>query len=64
MHNGVYHTLEEVVDHYIRGGDVKDNLSPNIVPLHLNADARADLIAFMKTLTGARIPVEIPELPQ
>src|SRR2546421_2826909 len=27
MHNGVYHTLEEVVEHYVRGGDAKDNLS-------------------------------------
>jgi len=30
MHNGIYTTLEEVVDHYDRGGDVKDNLDPNM----------------------------------
>ena len=64
MHNGIYHTLEEVVDHYVRGGDKKDNLSPNIVPLTLSATQKADLIAFMKTLTGKRIVVEIPDLPQ
>ena len=33
MHNGVYQTLDEVVEHYDRGGDVKTNLSPNIQPL-------------------------------
>ena len=64
MHNGVYHTLEEVVEHYVRGGDDKDNLSPNIVPLDLSAPEKGDLVAFMKTLTGARIAVEVPQLPQ
>jgi cytochrome c peroxidase len=64
MHNGVYHTLEEVVEHYVRGGDDKDNLSPNIAPLDLSAAEKGDLVAFMKTLTGVRIAVEMPQLPQ
>lgn len=64
MHNGLYATLEEVIEHYDRGGDVKDNLSQNIVPLALTAAEKADLVALMKSLTGAHSPVQIPQLPQ
>lgn len=63
MHNGIYRTLEEVVDHYDRGGDVKDNLSPNIQPLGLTAEEKHDLVAFMKSLTGQPMVVEVPHLP-
>ena len=63
MRNGIYRTLEEVVDHYDRGGDVKENLSPNIKPLNLSAQQKADLVAFMKSLTGAPMQVAIPQLP-
>lgn len=64
MHNGAYRTLDEVVDHYDRGGDTKDNLDHNMKPLGLNAQEKADLVAFMKTLTGAPINLTIPQLPQ
>lgn len=64
MHNGAYKTLEEVVDHYDRGGDVKDNLDPNIEPLHLSKQEKTDLVAFMKALTGTQLVVTIPQLPQ
>jgi len=64
MHNGMYRTLEEVVDHYDRGGDAKDNLSPNIQPLGLSPQEKADLVAFMKTLTGAPMVVTLPSLPR
>jgi cytochrome c peroxidase len=63
MHNGIYQTLEEVVDHYDRGGDVKTNLSPNIQPLGLTPQEKQDLVAFMRTLTGTPIRVEIPQVP-
>lgn len=63
MHNGIYKTLEEVVEHYDRGGDVKDNLSPEIKPLELTAQEKADLVAFMKALTGKPVNVAIPRLP-
>jgi cytochrome c peroxidase len=63
MHNGIYRTLDEVVDHYDRGGDVKDNLSPNMKPLGLSAGEKADLVAFMKSLTGPPLHVEVPALP-
>jgi cytochrome c peroxidase len=63
MHNGAYATLEEVVDHYDRGGDVRDNLSPDIKPLRLSAAEKQDLVAFMKSLTGAPMKVTVPRLP-
>lgn len=63
MHNGAYRTLEEVVDHYDRGGDAKDNLDPNIKPLNLSAQEKTDLVAFLKTLTGKHTAVAVPKLP-
>ncbi|WP_109019971.1 cytochrome-c peroxidase [Leptospira kobayashii] len=64
MHNGMYNSLEEVVEHYDRGGDNKENLSPNISPLGLSEEEKKDLVAFMKTLTGDPITILVPRLPQ
>ncbi|TGN08568.1 cytochrome-c peroxidase [Leptospira ilyithenensis] len=64
MHNGMYNNLEEIVEHYDRGGDNKENLSPNISPLGLSEEEKKDLVAFMKTLTGDPITVLVPRLPQ
>jgi cytochrome c peroxidase len=63
MHNGLYRTLEEVVDHYDRGGDTTENLDPEMKPLSLSAQEKADLVAFMKSLTGTSVPVTVPQLP-
>ncbi|PQA58386.1 cytochrome c peroxidase [Siphonobacter curvatus] len=56
MHNGVFQTLEEVVEFYDRGGGLgiglnvpNQTLSPE--PLHLSVHEKSDLVAFMKTLT-------------
>ena len=59
MHDGSMKTLEEVVDFYFQGGRKSPYLSgvvphagvPNI-PVEKRAQARADLVAFMKALTG------------
>ena len=56
MHNGVYSTLEEVVDFYDVGGGIGLGLDvPNqTLPedsLHLSAEEKEALIAFMKTLS-------------
>lgn len=56
MHNGVFKTLEEVVDFYDRGGGVGMGLDvPNqTLPadrLNLTAAEKKDLIAFMRSLT-------------
>jgi cytochrome c peroxidase len=56
MHNGVYRTLEEVVDFYDRGGGAgigielpNQTLSPE--PLHLSRKEKRELVAFMRALT-------------
>jgi cytochrome c peroxidase len=64
MRNGTYGTLSEVVEHYNRGGDVKDNLDINMVPLDLSAAEVADVVAFMESLTGAPRVVNVPVLPR
>jgi cytochrome c peroxidase len=63
MHNGIYSTLEEVVEHYDRGGDDRENLSPEMKPLKLSTQEKADLVAFMKSLTGKQMAVTLPQLP-
>lgn len=63
MHDGRYATLEEVIDHYDRGGDVKENSSPNMKVLSLSVDEKRDLIEFLLTLTGEAMNVMVPRLP-
>lgn len=55
MHNGVYTTLEEVMEFYDRGGGAgigieleHQTLPPD--PLHLTEKEKQDIIAFLKTL--------------
>ena len=48
MHNGIEATLEDVIAFYDRGGDVKENLSPFITPLRLNAQEKKDLVEFLQ----------------
>ena len=60
MHDGSLKTLEEVIDHYNRGGAGSDKekinpyISGGIRPLNLTDDEKAALVAFMKTLTGRK----------
>lgn len=63
MHNGAYQTLEEVIDHYVRGGDVKENLDANMKPLNLTEQDKRDLLEFMRSLTSAPQMVVVPNLP-
>jgi cytochrome c peroxidase len=64
MHNGAYRTLEEVVEHYDRGGDNKENLDPNITPLRLTSSEKRDLVQFLTTLTGREAATVLPRLPR
>jgi cytochrome c peroxidase len=64
MHNGEYSTLGEVIDHYDRGGDNKDNLDPSINPLGLSKQEKSDLVEFLKTLSGKQVAIQVPRLPQ
>jgi cytochrome c peroxidase len=61
MHNGVFKTLEEVVDFYNDGGGQGLNIAPTnqtlpFEKLNLTKKEKKDLIFFMKTLTDT-IPV-------
>ena len=63
MHDGSQKTLEEVVDHYDKGGNANPALDKDMKPLHLTAREKKDLVAFMKALTGEVVKVALPELP-
>lgn len=51
MHDGSMATLEEVVDFFDSGGQAHPNKSPLVQPLGLSNQEKADLIAFLKSLT-------------
>ncbi|WP_447978527.1 cytochrome-c peroxidase [Candidatus Nitrospira bockiana] len=63
MHDGVFKTLEEVIAFKDKGGGPNPHLSPLMKPLGLSEQEKADLVAFLKALTGAPIKVLPPKLP-
>ena len=63
MHNGVYATLAQVIEHYNRGGDIKENIDPNISALDLSETEKSDLLSFLNSLTGRPRLTTIPQLP-
>jgi len=63
MHDGSLKTLEEVVEHYDKGGTPNPGLDKDMTKLNLTATEKADLVAFMKALTGEMAKVELPALP-
>jgi cytochrome c peroxidase len=64
MHDGSLPTLEAVIDHYNIGGIARPSRSELIGPLGLTEEEKADLIAFLQTLTSKPQPVELPTLPR
>jgi cytochrome c peroxidase len=64
MHDGSQKTLEEVVAWYNKGGHPNAWLSEKIKPLNLTDQEQADLVAFMKALTGPLPTVEQGRLPE
>lgn len=66
MHNGMIETLEDVVEFYNQGGgenQFTETKSELIKPLVLDDAEKADLVAFLESLSGERIVMEEPELP-
>ncbi|MGL5888524.1 MAG: cytochrome-c peroxidase, partial [Bacteroidia bacterium] len=66
MHNGIYKTLEEVIDFYNKGGGTGLNIAPEnqtLPPdkLELTATEKAAIIAFLKTLTDTSVKITAPE---
>ncbi|MCB2102218.1 MAG: methylamine utilization protein MauG [Rhodobacterales bacterium] len=55
MHDGSLRTLEAVIDFYDRGGFPSPNRDPVLQPLHLTDGEKADLLAFLRSLTGDNI---------
>ncbi|MEL6311388.1 MAG: cytochrome c peroxidase [Pseudomonadota bacterium] len=52
MHNGVFETLDEVVEFYDAGGGDDPLKDPRLKPLGLVPSEKADLIAFLESLSG------------
>jgi cytochrome c peroxidase len=51
MHDGSLASLEQVIDHYARGGHKTAQRDPHVRPLVLAPTERADLIDFLQSLT-------------
>jgi len=64
MHDGAFKTLEEVVDFLNVGGGANPSLSTLVKPLNLTSEEKADLVVFLKALTGEPIPFQFPKLPK
>tara|TARA_R110002095_G_scaffold39808_1_gene36651 strand:- start:594 stop:1859 length:1266 start_codon:yes stop_codon:yes gene_type:complete len=64
MHDGSLNTLEEVVEHYNKGGIPNPYLSDKVKKLNLSDQDKQDLVAFMKACSGPFTKVETGRLPQ
>lgn len=63
MHNGVFSTLEEVIEFYAKGGgraDGNDNVDSLVRPFELTDQEKSDLIAFLYSLTDESALPDIP----
>ncbi len=71
MHNGVFYTLEEVIDFYDSGGIDEEgrttlfpeNKSSLIKPLGLSDEEKEDLLAFLEAFSGEEILMDKPPQP-
>jgi cytochrome c peroxidase len=52
MHDGSLKTLKDVVDFYVGGGNSNPYLDKEIKAINLSGQDRADLVEFLKSLTG------------
>lgn len=55
MHDGSIKTLEEVIEYYDKGGYKNAFLDTKIFPLHLTPQEKADLLAFLQSLTSQSV---------
>lgn len=65
MHNGLFGTLDEVIEFYNAGGGPAPGKSPLLRPLGLTAQERQDLRAFLESLSSEEAPhvMKAPDLP-
>jgi cytochrome c peroxidase len=64
MHDGSLATLDAVVEHYDHGGVDRASRSDLMKPLGLTAQEKADIVAFLRTLTSDLSPTSVPVLPR
>jgi len=64
MHDGSLATLEDVIEHYDHGGVDRPSRSDLMRPLDLTSQEKADLVAFLKTLSSDLTPTSVPVLPR
>jgi len=64
MHNGVFKSLEEVLEFYNKGGGETPHKSERMKPLNLTDNEKKDLLTFLKALNGELPKVTPPTLPQ
>ena len=63
MHDGSLQTLAEVVDHYDNGFVHRASLSDEMKPLGLSGQDKADIVAFLESLSSVDDPMDVPVLP-
>lgn len=64
MHDGSVPTLAAVIEHYDTGFVRRPSLDTQMKPLGLTGGEKADLLAFLDTLTSVDPTSVVPELPQ
>lgn len=64
MHNGVFQSLEEVIDFYDGGGGAVAGKSPRLQALGLTAQEKSNLLDFLFALTGELPTMAPPDLPR
>jgi cytochrome c peroxidase len=62
-HAGQFADLEAIVAFYESGGIARPSKSPLMKPLRLAPEERADLIAFLRSLTAEQTRTALPNLP-
>ncbi len=64
MHNGVFETIDEVIEFFNKGGGNDPNKTPLLKPLHLTDEEKRALESFLReALTGDLVIVKMPEVP-
>ena len=64
MHDGSLPTLASVIDHYDSGFVTRPSLDTQMRRLGLTPEEKADLLAFLNSLTSLDPPTLVPVLPQ
>lgn len=64
MHDGSLRTLEEVVEHYAKGGTPNPWLSDKITKIDLSPQEKNDLVEFMRACTGSFPDITSGRLPE